>query len=104
MLLLSSADIFKINFFKNFFQNTIRAANGSDPDQDRLSVSPDLCLNCLKRQITEVPASKETVVQIFWVTMVTACQRLILYNCLENNFQPFHAFYNIIVSFQSYKA
>ena len=41
MLLLSSADFFKINFFNiNFFQkiismNTIRVSNGLDPEQDR---------------------------------------------------------------------
>ena len=48
MLLMSSADIFKINFFKKSFRNTIRVSNGLDPDQDRRSVGPDLGRNCLQ--------------------------------------------------------
>ena len=42
---------FKINFFKNFFQehNQSRVSNGLEPNQDRHSVSPDLGLNCLHR-------------------------------------------------------
>ena len=43
MLLLSSADFFK----KNSFRNTIRVSNGSDLDQDRHSVH--LGPNCLQR-------------------------------------------------------
>ena len=47
---LSSADFFKINFLKKFFQeHYIRESNGLDPDQDRHSVGPDLVPNCLQR-------------------------------------------------------
>ena len=60
MLLLFSSDFFlKMHFFKklilkkksaeSFFWNTIRVSNGLDPDQDRRSVGPDLCPNCLQR-------------------------------------------------------
>ena len=38
MLMFLSADIFKINFFKKIFRNTIRVSNSLDPDQDRHSV------------------------------------------------------------------
>ena len=48
--LLSSAGFFqKLTFSKNSFRNTIRVANGFDPDQDRRSVGPDLDPNCLQR-------------------------------------------------------
>ena len=40
---------FKINFFKKFFQDTIRVTNGLDPDQDRHFVGPELGPNCLQR-------------------------------------------------------
>ena len=43
-LLLSSADLFQ----NNNFRNTIRESNGLDPDQDRRSVGPDLGPNCLQ--------------------------------------------------------
>ena len=50
MLLLSSADfLFKINFLKNSFRNTIRVSNCLDPNQERLSVGSDLGPNCLQR-------------------------------------------------------
>ena len=50
MLLLSSADFFKINIFKkNSSSNNIRLSNGLDPDQERRSVGPDLGPNCLQR-------------------------------------------------------
>ena len=51
MLLLSSADFFKINFKKkkNSFRNTIRVSNCLDPDQDRRTVGPDLDPKCLQR-------------------------------------------------------
>ena len=45
MLLLSYADFFIITFS---FKNTIRVANGLDPDQDQQSVGPDLGPNCLQ--------------------------------------------------------
>ena len=44
----TSADIFKINFPKNAFRNTIRVSNGLDPDWERSSVGPDLGPNCLQ--------------------------------------------------------
>ena len=47
MLLLSSADFFKINF-KNSFRNIIRVSNHLDPDQDGHSVGPDLGPNSLR--------------------------------------------------------
>ena len=49
MLLLSSADFFKINFFNNkkMFRNSIRVSNNFDPDQDQCSVGPDVGANCL---------------------------------------------------------
>ena len=50
MLLLSSAVLFsRVTFSKNSFRNTFRVSNGLDPDQDRISVCPDLGPNCLKR-------------------------------------------------------
>ena len=69
MLLLSSADFFKIKFIKirntikcfccqllisskltlKKIRNTIRVSNGLDPDQDKHSVGPDLGPNCLQR-------------------------------------------------------
>ena len=64
MLLLSFADIFqKSTFSKQSFRNTSRVSNSLDPDQERLSVGPDLDPNCLKRfqQMTKVTASKEIV-------------------------------------------
>ena len=49
MRLLSSADFFsKSSFSKSFLRNTFRVSNGLDPDQDRLSVGPDLGPNCLQ--------------------------------------------------------
>ena len=49
MLLLSSADIFKIDFFKNSFRDTIKVSNGLDPEQAWHSVDPDQGLNLLQR-------------------------------------------------------
>ena len=42
---LSSADFFKITFFKKFF----RVSNSLDPDQARRFVGPDQGPNCLQR-------------------------------------------------------
>ena len=42
---LSSADFFKISFFRD----TFRVSNSLDPDQDCHFVSPDLGPNCLQR-------------------------------------------------------
>ena len=36
-------------FSNNSFKNTIRVPNGSDPDQARRFVGPDLVPNCLQR-------------------------------------------------------
>ena len=50
MLLFSSADFFKINFFsKNSFNNSISMPNGLDPDQGLHSDGPGLGPNCLQR-------------------------------------------------------
>ena len=46
MLLLSSADFFKINFKKKILSGTLVNLN---PDQDRHNVGPDLGSNCLQR-------------------------------------------------------
>ena len=42
MLLLLSADFFKINFFEKLFQdfNTVRVSNGLDPDQSGPDLGP----------------------------------------------------------------
>ena len=63
MLLLSSADFFKIYFSKKNFMNTTRVSNDLNPDQDRHSASPDLGLNCFLsfQQTTKVAASKERI-------------------------------------------
>ena len=59
MLLWSSADFFKNNFFKNKTNNnnnignTIRVSNSLDPDQNRHPVGPDLDPNCLQRLSTD---------------------------------------------------
>ena len=39
----------KLTFSKNCFMNTFRVSNGLDPDQDQLSVGPDLDPNCKQR-------------------------------------------------------
>ena len=59
MLLLSSADFFQ----KNTFRNTIRVPNGLDPDQDLCTNGPDLGPNCLQRLSADdkSAASKERV-------------------------------------------
>ena len=50
MLLLSSADFFKINFFKKNLLGTLSECETAlDPDQDRQNVDPDLGPNCLHR-------------------------------------------------------
>ena len=45
IMLLLTADFFKINFFKNFFNKHIIVSNILDPDQDQCSIGPDLGLN-----------------------------------------------------------
>ena len=48
--LLSSGNLFIINFFKkNAFKVNTRVSNGLGPDQNRRSVGPDLVPNCLHR-------------------------------------------------------
>ena len=50
MLFMSPADfVFKFNFLKKSFRNTIRVSNSLDPDQARQNVGPDLDPNCLQR-------------------------------------------------------
>ena len=51
-----------MSFSKNSFWNFIRVSNNVDPDQDQHSVGPDLGLNCLQRQRTNVAASKKGVI------------------------------------------
>ena len=53
MGLLSSADFFKINFLKKFFQEHHQVSNILDPDQDQHCVVPDLGPNCLQRLLTD---------------------------------------------------
>ena len=45
---------FKINFFENFYQNTVRMSNSLDPDQAPHFVGPDLGPNCLQRLSEEI--------------------------------------------------
>ena len=61
MLLLPSADIFKINFFKIFF---LGVSNSLDLDQDRHSVGPELYTNCLHRSSADgrITANKQRVI------------------------------------------
>ena len=42
MILLSSADFFKISMFKKPFRNTFRVSNSLNPNQARHYVWPDL--------------------------------------------------------------
>ena len=51
MLLLSSADFFKINFFKKFFQEHYQSVKwfGTRSGPAHYSVGPDLEPNCLQR-------------------------------------------------------
>ena len=51
MLLLLSADFFKINFFQKNYSGTlsIRVSNSLDQNQDRHFVGPDLGPSCLLR-------------------------------------------------------
>ena len=72
MFLLSS----KLTFSKNYFRNTTRVSNSSDPDQDRRSVGPDLGPNCLQRLSANVTASKERVI-------LNSFNRAISGNCLK---------------------
>ena len=58
MLLLSSADSFKINFLKNSFRNSFRMLNGLDPE------CPDLDPNCLQMLS---PASKQRVLKVYFM-------------------------------------
>ena len=61
---LSSADLFLIFLFKKSFRNSIRVSNSLDPDQDALSVHPDLgpnCLHMLSVEDKKVVTSKERV-------------------------------------------
>ena len=60
MLLLSSADFFKINFFKKLFQEHI-VSNGLDPDQGRNSVGMILVITVCKR-LSKVTVNKERVI------------------------------------------
>ena len=47
---LSSADFFQNQLFRKKFSGvTIKVSNSLDLDQDRHSVGPDLCPNCLQR-------------------------------------------------------
>ena len=49
MLLMSSADFFKINVFKRIFQENLHSKNCLDLDQDRPPVGPGMSPNCLQR-------------------------------------------------------
>ena len=46
---LSSAGFSKINIFKSFFYDYIRASNSLDPGQAQHVVGPDLDPNCFQR-------------------------------------------------------
>ena len=49
-------NLFKINFSKKTFRNTIRVSNGLDPDQDQRSVDLDLgptvCKGLARKKLT----------------------------------------------------
>ena len=50
MILLSSADVLQVNFFKQkYFRNPTRVSSDLDPDQDPRTVGPDLGPNCLQK-------------------------------------------------------
>ena len=49
MLLLLSADFFKIKLFQKNHSGTQMECHGLDQDQDRHSLGPDLGPNCLQR-------------------------------------------------------
>ena len=54
MFLFSSADFFKIKFFKNKPpRTTIKVSNSLDPDQDQHSVGLHLGSNCSKRLLAD---------------------------------------------------
>ena len=75
---LSSANFFKINFFKKkIFRNTIRVSNALDPDQDRHFVGPDLGPNCLQRLTIKVSASKERVLKSVFIIYLLLCTYMI---------------------------
>ena len=59
MLLLSSVFFgcfffFQNKLFQKKFQEHYQSVNGLDPDQDLLSVGPDMGPNCLQRLSTDV--------------------------------------------------
>ena len=43
----------KINFFENYFRNTIKVSNSLDPDQAGQFVGPDLGTNCLQKFLAD---------------------------------------------------
>ena len=49
MLLLSSADFFKVNFSQKNFQECCHIVKLIDSDLDQRNVGPDLGPNCLQR-------------------------------------------------------
>ena len=65
MLSLSSADFFKINFFKKFFQEHYQSVKRFGSGSGQHSVGPDLGQNICKdyQQKTKVAANKERVKQ-----------------------------------------
>ena len=44
--------------------NTIWVLNGLNPDQDRRSVGPDLCPNCLQKLSADEKGRQETEIQL----------------------------------------
>ena len=54
--------VFKINFLKKSFRNTIRVTNSLGPDHDRHSVGPDLCPVCkIYQQTTKAAVCNKRV-------------------------------------------
>ena len=53
-MLLSSADLFKINFSEKFFQECIKSIKQFYPDQARRYVGPDFVSNCSQRLSADV--------------------------------------------------
>ena len=73
MLLLWSADFYKLSLSKNYFRSTIRVAKGLDSDQDRCSGGPDLGPNCLLRLSADkkvIQANKKLILFILIIIIL----------------------------------
>ena len=86
-MLLSSADFFKIDFYKKFFQEHYQSVKG----QDWCSVGPDLGPNCLQRlsadnskerpnshtnRINPYQTSSSLLIWVYTILVVDLCQNI----------------------------